>query len=266
MELESNDKRPIAETKYYFLPKTYYLWFPGHIKYVKPQYDSDGMVKLSQKDALTLVTSHIREYTTTWLKMTKEKLHMEFERLDFAFHSEIKQQGYCGLKPQPPRTKGYNIREYMKLCELEWKMYKVCKEIGDPINILFNLLSPFSQLSIPLSKEDCTSMALSTHLCRELRDRATRALEAVNEPNCDRWLEAWQVFSLLQINHTAQSEHNTEVLFAKYQAENMIEYGCDPVYRHYFSFWLESCKLLRSGNYSTGCNKIINRQFHSLCS
>ena len=256
---ESNEKRLIAKSKYYFIPKTKYLWISSHVKQTKLQYDSDGMVRLHQEKALMVVRSHIEGYTSGWLRTAQAKLQKAFEH-NFEFHREIKRQGY--LRPQQPLPKGFNISHYMELCELESKLHRVHNEIEDPVTVVFDLLSPFSQLLIHLKREDYERVA-SSYLAETLKTKVKTALKVEDKPNCDRWLEAWRI---LLITATDQSGEQTDSILEVYQAENMI-----PPYsiwdtllqkdRHYFSYWLDSCKFLESGRTALFAIKISTENF-----
>ena len=245
--LESECKKAIAKSKHYFIPKTQYLWIASsHNKHAQLEYDLDGMVKLHQKEAFRIVNSHIQGYTTNWLENAKAKLQKDFED-SFHFYREIREQGY--LKPQQLPSTTYNLNHFVELCTLASQLHE---EIGDPVNVLFYLLSPFSQLLIPLTLEDYAKLASSMHLSTPLRAKVETAIKLVKKPNCDRWLEAWRILSILCTHLTAQSGEQTDTLLEIYLAENIVppNFIWDTILnknRHYFSYWLHSCKLLESG-------------------
>ena len=234
-----------GQSKRFFMPTTQYLWFDK--QHSDLRLDIDGMVELDRQDPFSVVRTHINRYITEWLKPVKSALKSE-GKSKFPFYTGVKRLKY--LRSTDEHSEMNNLQEYIKHCELESRVYRVGKQIAEAVYQFIQLLSPFSQILITLTKEICTSIASSTHLRWALEKKIDTLLSKESKNiTCDTWLKAWQLFSILSLTQASWSEQQTDTLLHKrypYEMEKCHFIGSRD---HYFSFWVKCCKLLRSGRF-----------------
>ena len=248
--VEVTEERSFSNVKYYCIPKKLFLWVSASGKHDSATVDSDGMFKIEEKKMLEAMNAHVKKCIRRWKKAIEQRINTVFQE-DFAFHDEIKQRGF--LQPKKQHQQKYNMEHYTKHCELQLQLLTVHKQIDDPTDTLLCLLSPFSQLIVHLAKEDYITIRKSTRLCRALWKKVD---EVVN--TSDRLLVAWQILSIIDTNNytLAHIKEQTESVNEEYKHNQEKNYKAplpfrldqhSKMYRHTFSYWLESCELLKHG-------------------
>ena len=252
----------------YYMPDAQDLWIRKLIECANgaERVDSDGMLQLTQAHVKDAVRQHLRGYVEQWrkeLQQTVTALQNKF-KLSFPFHLEIKKNGH--LHPTKRFFGQTAIQDYLSTCEVSLEVYKVTPqsfEDWDPILPLLQLLSPFSQLYMPFTKDTYRLISdikiLSLSLNNKVKESLDIGTTGTQLLTCDEWLKAWRVLSssnrvkdIRRVISRQKKRITKELLDIKdHKPPYAYAYSYDKKTNsceHYFSYWLRSCDLLKQSN------------------
>ena len=241
----------------YCIPREQDLWVQTLEKCVGDgeTYDSDGMLQLDQAKVFIAIRKHFERYANEWkegIKPASKTLENTF-RLRFSFHNEIQVQHY--LKPRRMLSGTDQIRDYITNCELAATIHQIdseCFEAGDPLDPLIDLTSPFPQVVLHFTEEAYKLIAESKALKQSLTLRLNELLKKP-KPSSSELLTFWRLSGILGKGKEMAKKFTEQRsrLDKSLNKKSSADYRFDKVaqcHEHYFSYWLESCQCLRSGN------------------
>ena len=197
--------------KVYFLPQDQVLW----LEKLKPcsSFDEDGMMKLDEKDTLSILALHLEHYILNWVEHNET---LTFKLSSFTLYMQLVEQEH--LTHSYRSCPSEHLIQFLDICFVALDLESVCKSetflrIQTVMNahqnetflnvrkVLMRMFSSLNMLYLPLDRNThFTAFRKSDVASRVLKDETNTILKHfLDDVKVDDLLQVWKLNNILGV-------------------------------------------------------------------
>ena len=259
----------------YLTPPNHNMWVSLKLKthcLLKDDNDIDGLLRLDVAATREVLAAHVGSFITKWLEEYGTENTITTKVIRFKLHSDIQRKKfllYLSTKNElPPQSLNEYINNLVRQCKLGVVLANQ-KTCDMAVSTLLAVFSPQVSIHLPLTKEHVAVMRRSTSIHSFFQETIKAFLDHRHLNRMDEWFSAWRACCLTdgklvdatlekleaKVNDrfkdkSAPSTDSESCGFwrknGSFQAPAAYEYWkLEDHYYHVFSFWLNSCTLVK---------------------